>query len=152
MKRYCANIFLFTIVLIFLTIFGTLAFSWAQSPRHSRSLEISELQKGEFYLLSKKPGEALKVFKDLWEQEPQNSYAVRGIVRSYQSLDKAQEVVSLLSEYFEKHSQSSSAAYGLGYAFYLQGKFEESRKILNMLWRSITCPQCWLSLRSLMPG
>ena len=82
-------------------------------------------------MLSKKPEEALKAFKDLWQEEPRNSYAVRGIVRSYHALDKVHEAVSLLSEYLGKHSESSSAAYGLGYAFYLQGKFEESRKALN---------------------
>jgi tetratricopeptide (TPR) repeat protein len=130
-KRYYENPFLFAIALIVLVIFGIPSFSWAQSPQHLQSFNISDLQKGEFFLLSKKPEEALKVFKGLWQGEPQNGYAVRGIVRSYRALDKVQEAVSLLSRYLEEHSQSSSAAYGLGYSFYLQGKFEESRKVLN---------------------
>jgi tetratricopeptide (TPR) repeat protein len=130
-KRYCANTFLFAIVLTLPVILITPSFSWAQPPQHSQSFKISALKKGEFFLLSKKPDEALKVFKDLWQKEPQNSYAVRGIVRSYDALDKVQEAVSLLSGYLERHPQSSSAAYGLGYAFYLQGKFEESKKVLN---------------------
>ena len=82
-------------------------------------------------MLAKKPAEALKVFKDLWQREPQNSYAVRGIVRSYQALEKLPEAILLLSQYLEKHSQSSSSAYGLGYVFYLQGRLEESRRVLN---------------------
>jgi tetratricopeptide (TPR) repeat protein len=125
------NLFHFAIVLTFLLFFGIPQFTWAQSPQHLQSFNISPLKEGEFFLLSKKPGEALKVFKNLWKQEPQNSYAVRGIVRSYHALGTLQEAVSLLSRYLEKHSQSSSAAYGLGFAFYLQGKFEESRRVLN---------------------
>jgi len=82
-------------------------------------------------LLAKKPAEALEVFKDLWQREPQNSYAVRGIVRSYQALEKLPEAVPLLNQYLEKHPQSSSATYGLGYVLYLQGKLEESRNILK---------------------
>ncbi len=74
---------------------------------------------------------ALKIFQDLWHREPQNSYAVRGIIRSHQALRKLPEAVSLLNGYREEHSQSSSASYGLGFAFYLQGRFEESKKVLN---------------------
>lgn len=96
-----------------------------------QGFNISPLQKGNFLLLSKKPGEALKVFKNLWQQEPQNSYAVRGIVRSYQALEKLPDAVTFLTRYLEKNSQSSPAAYGLGYTFYLQGRFEDSRKVLN---------------------
>ena len=125
------NLFYFAIVLTFLLFFWTPQFTWAQSPQHLQSFNISPLKEGEFFLLAQKPGEALKVFKNLWQQEPRNNYAVRGIVRSYHALGKLQEAVSLLSPYLEKHSQSSSAAYGLGFAFYLQGKFEESRRVLN---------------------
>jgi tetratricopeptide (TPR) repeat protein len=103
----------------------------AQSSQHLQSFDISPLQKGEFLLMAKKPGEALAIFKDLWQKEPQNSYAVRGIVRSYQALEKLPEAMALLNGYLEKHPQSSSAAYGFGYAFYLQGKYKESRDVLN---------------------
>ena len=131
MKKKYVNSFRFTITLTLLVLFGIFPSTWAQSPQHLQSFNISPLQKGEFFLLSKKPGEALKVFQDLWQREPQNSYAVRGIVRSHQALGQLPEALSLLKGYREKHSQSSSAAYGVGYAFYLQGKFEESRKALN---------------------
>ena len=131
MEKNCTSVFRFGIVLTFLLFFGVPQFTWAQSPQHLQNFNISPLKEGEFFLLAKKPGEALKVFKNLWQQEPRNSYAVRGIVRSYHALDKLQEAVSLLSQYLEKHSQSSSAAYGLGFAFYLQGRFEESRRVLN---------------------
>ena len=103
----------------------------AQPPQHLQNFKISPLQKGEFLLLSKKPGEALKVFKDLWQLEPQNSYAVRGIVRSYNALDQLPEVVDSLSPFLEESTRASSAAYGLGYAFYLQGKFNKSQKVLS---------------------
>lgn len=129
--KNCANSFRFAITLTLIIFFGILPLSGAQSPEHLQSFNISPLQKGEVFLLGKKPGEALKVFKDLWQQEPQNSYAVRGMVRSYQALEKLPEAVSFLTGYLEKHSQSSSAAYGLGYAFYLQEKFEESRRALD---------------------
>lgn len=131
MKKNDAHSFRFIIGLILLISFGIPQFLWAQSPSHLQNLNVSPLQKGEFFLFSKKPEEALKIFEDLWEQEPQNSYAVRGVVRSYQALKKLPDVVSMLSQYLEKHSQSSPASYGLGYAYYLQGKFEDSRKVLN---------------------
>jgi tetratricopeptide (TPR) repeat protein len=130
-KTNFANSFRFASVLTLIIFFGILPPASAQSPEHLEDFNISSLQKGEFFLLGKKPGEALKVFQDLWQREPQNSYAVRGIVRSYQSLEKLPEAVSFLKGYLEKHSQSSSAAYGLGYIFYLQGKLEESRRVLD---------------------
>jgi tetratricopeptide (TPR) repeat protein len=129
MKQYCLHLLCLALALVAFPGYPQLAS--AQSPKHLESFNISPLQKGEFFLLRKKPGEALKIFKDLWQREPQNSYAVRGIVRSHQALDKLPEAVSFLKGYLEKHSQSSSAAYGLGYAFYLQGRLEESRRVLN---------------------
>ena len=130
-KKNFANSFRFASTLTLIIFFGLLPPASAQSPKHLENFNISPLQKGEFFLLGKKPGEALKVFQNLWQREPQNSYAVRGIVRSYQSLEKLSEAVSFLKGYIEKHSQSSSAAYGLGYAFYLQGMLEESRRVLD---------------------
>jgi tetratricopeptide (TPR) repeat protein len=130
-QKNFGNSFSFAIVLLLVLFFGILSPTWAQSPEHLQSFDISPLQKGEFFLLGKKPGEALKIFQDLWQKEPQNSYAVRGIVRSHQALKKLPEAVSFLNKYLEKNSQSSSATYGVGYAFYLQGRFEESRKALG---------------------
>ena len=117
--------------MILLALFGMTQSVLAQSPQHLQNFKISPLQKGEFFLLSKKPGEALKVFKELWQREPENSYAVRGIVRSYRALEQLPEAVSSLSQFLEENTRASSAAYGLGYAFYLQGKFEESKKVLS---------------------
>ena len=125
------NSLCFAIALTSILFFGILPSSAAQTSEHLQSFTISPLQKGEFFLLNKKPDEALKIFQDLWQREPQNSYAVRGIVRSYQALEKFPEAVSFMKAYLEKHSQSSSAAYGLGYAFYLQGNFKESRRVLD---------------------
>lgn len=130
-KKNCINSFRSAIVLLHIIFLGILPPTWAQSPEHLQSFTISPLQKGEFFLRGKKPDEALKVFQDLWQREPQNSYAVRGMVRSHQALKTLPEAVSYLNGYLEKHSQSSSAAYGVGYVFYLQGKYEESRKALD---------------------
>jgi len=130
-KNNYANSLGLTISLTLVLFFGILPLSRAQSPEHLQSFNISPLQKGDFFLLSKKPVEALKIFQDLWRREPQNSYAVRGIIRSHQALKKLPEAVFILNEYLEKHPQSSSASYGLGFTFYLQGKYEESRKVLN---------------------
>jgi len=104
---------------------------WAQTPPvHLQQHEISPLRKGEFLLFSKKTEEALKLFKELWRDEPGNGYAVRGIVRSYQALDQLSQADSFLSEHLEQYPRSSSAAYGLGYTYYLQGRFEEAKKVL----------------------
>jgi len=130
-KKNYTSLFRFAIALILIVLFGILSPGWAQPPKHSQSFTISPLQKGDFFLFSKKPQEALKIFQDLWQSEPQNNYAVRGIVRSHQALDTLPEGVSSLNGYLEKHPQSSSASYGLGYIFYLQGKFKESEKVLN---------------------
>lgn len=130
-KKNCVNLFRCVAGMIFLALLGIPQFVLAQSPPHLKNFNISPLQKGEFFLLSKKPGEALKVFKNLWQQEPQNNYAVRGIVRSYRALEQLPEAVSSLSQFFEENTRASSASYGLGYAFYLQGKFEESKKMLR---------------------
>ena len=130
-NRNLSNLFYFTVSLAFLLLLGVPQNSWTQSTQHQQNFKISPLQEGEFLLLAKKPGEALKVFQNFWEKEPKNSYAVRGIVRSYQALEKLPEAVSLLKGYLEKHPQSSSAAYGLGFALYLQEKFKESRKTLR---------------------
>ena len=131
MKKNDASPFHLIIGLILPIFFGIPQFIWAQAPPHLQNVKVSPLQKGEFLLLSKKPEEALKIFKDLWQQEPQNSYAVRGVVRSYRVLKKLPDAVSMLNQYLEKHSQSSSATYGLGYAYYLQGEFAKSRDVLN---------------------
>jgi tetratricopeptide (TPR) repeat protein len=131
LKNNGASSFRFIIGLTLLISFGILQPTWSQSPQHLENFNISPLKKGEFLLLAKKPLEALKVFKSLWQQEPQNSYAVRGIVRSYRALDKLPEAVSFLSQYLGKHPQSSSAKYGLGYSFYLHEKLEESKRVLN---------------------
>lgn len=130
-RKNSARLICFAAGLVFFTFFGIIPPASAQSPQHLQSFNISPLQKGDILLLAKKPEEALKVFSDLWLNEPQNSYAVRGIVRSYQALGKLPEAISRFNQYLEKDPQSSPAKYGVGYVFYLQGKYEESKKALN---------------------
>ena len=103
----------------------------AQSPEHLQIFELPPLRQGEFLLSGKKPEEALKVFKGLWNKEPRNNYAVRGIVRSYQALEKLPEAASFLQQTLERNQKSSAAAYGLGYTRYLQNRFEESKRALK---------------------
>ena len=121
----------FAIALTLIIFFGIHPPIAAQSPKHLQSFSLSPLQKGKFLLLDKKPDDALKVFQDLWQRQPNNNYAVRGIVQSHQALKKLPEAVSFLNEYLKKNSRSSSATYGLGYVFYLQGMFKESKGVLN---------------------
>lgn len=118
-------------VLVFLILLGWLLPATAQIPQRLQGFDTSPLRQGEFLLFSKKPDEALRVFRDLWEREPGNSYAARGIVRAYQALGKLPEAVSQLNRHLEEHPRSSAAAYGLGYVYYLQKKLEESNKVLN---------------------
>ena len=131
MKNNRSTAFRFAIALTFIIFFGIHPPIEAQSPELLQSFNLSPLQKGKFLLLDKKPDEALKVFQDFWQRQPKNSYAVRGIIQSHQALKKLPEAVSFLNGYLKKKSRSSSATYGLGYVFYLQGMFKESRQILN---------------------
>ncbi len=103
----------------------------AQTPRHLQDFQISPLQRGEFLLLSKKPGEALKIFQELWQKEPLNAYAVRGIVRSYKVLNQMPRAETLFKEYRQRNPRSSAAAYGLGYLYYLDKKYDRSRNALE---------------------
>lgn len=91
-----------------------------QIPQHLDSFSLSPLKKGEFLLLSRQSGEALKVFQELWRSEPDNDYAVRGIVRAHQAAKALSEAVPLFKKYLKEHPASSSAQYGLGYVYYLQ--------------------------------
>jgi len=130
-KKNDTSSFYFVVTLMLVVLFGILSPTWAQPPKHLQSFTITPLEKGDFFLFSKKPQDALKIFQDLWRNEPQNNYAVRGIIRSHQALDTLPEAVSSLKGYLEEHPQSSSASYGLGYIFYLQGMFKKSEKVLS---------------------
>lgn len=100
---------------------------YAQPPNHIKNPDLSPLRQGDFLLLSKRPQEALQVFQQLWQEEPGNSYAVRGMVRAYHALAQLPQAISLLNQSLEKSKQSSPSAYGLGYVWYLQGRYEEAR-------------------------
>lgn len=117
--------------LVFLGFLGASYPVPAQTPEHLKDFEISPLRQGEFLLFSKKPAEALQIFTNLWQREPDNSYAVRGMVRSYQALNQLPEAASLLRQTRARDSRSSVAGYGLGYVLYLQNRFEKSKKVLN---------------------
>jgi len=129
MQRYVrSSLCLILAVSLFLAVYPFLS---AQTPEHLERFEISPLRQGEFLLFSKKPAEALKIFTNLWQQEPDNSYAVRGMVRSFQALNQLPEAASILQQTRARDSRSSAAGYGLGYVLYLQNRFEESKKVLN---------------------
>jgi len=130
MMTRCAGSLLCLLLVVGLLLTGS-PFLSAQTPEHLKDFDISPLRQGEFLLLSKKPAEALKIFTDLWQREPDNSYAVRGMVRSYKALSQLPQAASLLQSTRASDSKSSAAAYGLGYVLYLQNRFEESKNLLN---------------------
>lgn len=129
MKRYPGP-FLYLFLSVGLLLAGS-PFLSAQTPEHLKDFGISPLRQGEFLLFSKQPAEALKIFTNLWQREPDNSHAVRGMVRSYQALNQLPEAASLLQQTRARDFKSSAAAYGWGYVLYLQDRLEESKKVLN---------------------
>lgn len=99
----------------------------AQPQGHLKGFDLSPLRQGEFLLQSKQPEQALKVFKDLWENEPDHSYAVRGMVRAYQMLGQYPQAIAFFQDHLKSKPKSSPAAYALGYIDYLQGRYDAAR-------------------------
>lgn len=82
-------------------------------------------------LLSEKFDEAIQAYQKLWEDDGENNYAVRGLVRAYWAAGRAQDLENYLDGFLSNHPNSSSARYGLGFLFYLDKRFYESEKILR---------------------
>ncbi|MGP0630477.1 tetratricopeptide repeat protein [Nitrospina sp. 32_T5] len=98
----------------------------AQAP-HMEWDRLSPLQKGEIYLLRKKPAQALETFRNIWRQEPHNHYAVRGIVRAYQVGDQLDESQVFFQKFVNDNPEAAPAWYGLGYTYYQMGRYSESQ-------------------------
>ncbi|WP_187291946.1 tetratricopeptide repeat protein [Nitrospina gracilis] len=98
----------------------------AQSP-HTEWDKLSPMQKGEIYLLRKKPAQALDTFRNIWRQEPHNHYAVRGIVRAYQVADQLDESQAFFQKFVNDNPEAAPAWYGLGYTYYQMGRYPESK-------------------------
>lgn len=128
LHRYPA--LLLALVLVLAATFGWTVPATAQSP-HTEWDKLSPLQKGEVYLLRKKPAQALDTFRKLWRQEPHNHYAVRGIVRAYQVADQLDESQAFFQNFVKDNPEAGPAWYGLGYTYYQMGKYVESKAPLE---------------------
>ncbi|CAI2718553.1 tetratricopeptide repeat protein [Nitrospina watsonii] len=102
----------------------------AQAP-HMEWDRLAPLQKGEIYLLRKKPAQALEIFRNLWRQEPHNHYAVRGIVRAYQVAGQLDESQTFFQNFVNENPEAAPAWYGLGYTYYQLEKYQEAKQPLQ---------------------
>lgn len=102
----------------------------AQAP-HTQWERLSPLQKGEIYLLRKKPAEALDTFMQVWRQEPHNHYAVRGMVRAYDASGQLDESKTFFEKFIDDNPDAAPAWYGLGYTLYQQKQYAEAREKLQ---------------------
>ena len=117
---------------VFMTVLGAFPQqAQAQPSEHSRTFKVSPLQKGDFLLLRGQPEEALKVFQQLWQKEPDNAYAVRGMVRAWQALGQLSQGAGFFEASLQRDPQSPNAVYALGYIDYLQSRYESSRDRLQ---------------------
>ncbi len=103
----------------------------AQAANHPGLPSLNSTQQAEMLLLSGKFEEAIQAYQKLWEEDENNNYAVRGLVRAYWAAGQSTDLESYLNRFFSKHPDSSSARYGLGFTLYLDKRFFESEKILR---------------------
>ncbi len=103
----------------------------AQEPQHGSWAQLSDLQKGEMYLLRQKTDEAIRLFREFWEKNPDSNYAVRGLVRGYHAKNNLADGQAYLKDYITAHSDSSPAHYGMGFLLYLKNNHEEAQKYLK---------------------
>lgn len=82
-------------------------------------------------LLSGKFEEAIQAYQKLWEEDGENNYVVRGLVRAYWAAGRSKDLENYLQRFFSERPDSASVRYGLGFAFYLDKRFLESQKILR---------------------
>ena len=106
------------------------SFTSAQVPGHER-LTPTPLAKGNYYLSNKQYHQALLVFKALVEKEPSNNYVFRSLALAWNGLDQFNEGEAYLKDYLSIHPMSDSAMYGLGFLYYLDGRWNKSEEFLN---------------------
>ncbi len=87
-------------------------------------------QKANFFLFRKQPEKALELFKKQLLEQPENSYAARGIVRSFKAMEKLDESDKFFKELLITNPNSSSGLYGLGFTAYLREKNAEAKSHL----------------------
>jgi len=103
----------------------------AQGPGHGSWAQLSDLQKGEMYLLRKKTDQALQLFQKVWKQKPDSGYAVRGIVRAFHAKNQLAEARAYFEGSLNVSFHSDQVHYGLGFTFYLGEQYEEAEAALR---------------------
>lgn len=101
----------------------------AQIPEH-KGIKPGPLAQGDFLASGKRYKEALQFYKEAIERDPKNSYAFRGLVRSYKGTDQLHGGETFLNNYLTQHPNSSSALYGLGFLYYLKNDRRASEEFL----------------------
>ncbi len=112
-------------------LFGSIPVWGQDSPTvHINPQNISIEEKANFFLFRKQPDKALKLFNQLLNEQPRNSYAARGIVRSYKAMEKLGEANKFFKELLVKYPKSSPALYGLGFTAYLSDNNIQAKNYL----------------------
>jgi len=103
----------------------------AQGPHSTDLFQHSPRKKADFLLLSKQYEKARDMFQSLWKQGPDDTYAVRGIVRSYHALKQLETAKNYFEEYLTHSPDSSAALYGSGYVAYMQEDYPTAKEKLE---------------------
>jgi len=102
----------------------------AQGSHSFDPLQLSPGKKADFLLLSKQYEKAREMFQSLWQQDPDDTYAVRGIVRSHHALKQLETAKKFFEEYRVQFPDSSPALYGSGYVAYMQEDYPMAKEQL----------------------
>jgi tetratricopeptide (TPR) repeat protein len=102
----------------------------AQTPNHESPMP-TPFDKGNYYLSNKQFQQALRVFKGIADNDSANSYAFRGMVRSWMGLNQSEQGEDYLNKYLLVQENSDSALYALGYLYYLNQKIDLSEEFLS---------------------
>ena len=105
-------------------------FASAQVPGHE-ILPPTSMAKGSYYLSTKQYQQALRLFKELVQKEPSNNYVFRSLALAWDGLGQIIEGEAYLKDYLSAHPMSGPAMYGLGFLYYLDGRWDESEQLLN---------------------
>ena len=93
----------------------------AQNPPHPSLHSLSPKQKAEFLLNRKQFDEALAAYQSLLKERSDDSYLIRGLIKSYDGAGRLEEAESYIKDYVSTHPSSSPGQYGMGYTNYLRG-------------------------------
>ncbi|MEI6126642.1 MAG: tetratricopeptide repeat protein [Pseudomonadota bacterium] len=83
-------------------------------------------EKAESLFNNKKFSESLTLYQKIVTADPSFVQAYRGVVSCYGELGNPQGAVKFMDSLFIEHPQSAELHYGLGYALYSAGKYEDA--------------------------